>query len=213
MKKALILLTVLMLAVSVAGAKAPMREVIGSCEFDAASEDAGTDNPGIKEGTGCVVDSSVGWFWPTTGSYGGYRDQVAVVWEDEYGDTPNNFGRFAEITIAGKKGMTPTRIDIEFLAGVANDDFCVLVWAYKSSAPEQPDHYVSIDCADEDENNTDEAMMMKTMFLPGMVFHPGQDITVQLRATGNGWSSRSTYGQVAIRKITVWGTKGKVQQN
>lgn len=202
-RKTTVLLAVLVLAAGVTLAGAPNAIVIGTCEFDASE----LPNK-IKEGTGCITDSAVGWEWPESGNYGNDRGHVAVIWESDTPDVPNNTGRWAEVTIEGKKGIVPIWIHIEYLAGLANDDFCVLVKAFKSSSPTGPDHYVSIDCAEE-HNDGGEIFLMKDMEMPGLVFHPGQDITIQFRATGNAWASRDTYGQVAIRKIIVRGRKGQ----
>lgn len=178
---------------------------IGSCEFDAS------ESNGIKEGTGCITELAEGWESPSQGGYGGHRTEVGVVWEHDSFDVPNVDGRWAEVTIQGKKGVVPARIMIEYLSGLANDDFCVLVKAFKSSSPNQPYHYVSINCVDEEDVVDGEHLEWATMYLPAMVFHPGQDITIQFRATGNAWASQHIYGQVAIKTIVVDGKKGQVK--
>jgi hypothetical protein len=142
--------------------------------------------------------------WGGRGADGSF----AVAWEHNSPDVPAFIGRWAEVTITGVNGRTPKWIEIGYLAGVANDDFCLLVEKWKNSSAEGPKYYVAIGCVNEDENNTSEFWMIeganppKRFDLPN-IFHPGQDVTVQIRVTGNAWSGFGTWGQLAIDYIRV----------
>lgn len=155
--------------------------------------------------------SAVGWDPnPAAGNWGGRGADgtFAVAWEYNSPDVPDLFGRFAEITIPGRRGCRPTAVTIGWLAGVANDDFCVLVQAFKSSSPFAPKHYVAIGCFNEDEYNNTENWTESSFALPANVFHPGQDVTIQIRVTGNSWSGFRTWGQFAVDYVKVTGRCG-----
>jgi hypothetical protein len=165
----------------------------------------------VEIGTAQPETEGSGWDQsPASGGWGGRGadGSFAVVWQNDSPDVPANFGRWAQVTIPGQPGMVPTKIEVFYLAGIANDDFCVFVEKFKSSSPSSPTHWVAIDCEDEDESNTDEQWTKRVFDLPPKVFHPGQDISVQIRATGNAWSGRGTWGQVAIDYIKVVGVQG-----
>lgn len=150
--------------------------------------------------------TAVGWDQhPAAGNWGGRGADgtFAVAWEHDSPDAPFNVGRFAEVTIPGSPGCLPTAVEIGWLAGIANDDFCVLVQAYKSSSPNSPTHYVAIGCYNEDEYNQTEVWTTTSFLLPANVFHPGQDVTVQIRVTGNAWSGFSTWGQFGVDYVKV----------
>lgn len=162
-------------------------------------------------GTAQPETDGVGWDQvPAAGGWGGRGADgtFGVAWEAGGPDFPGNIGRWAEVTIPGQRGKVPVAIDIEYLAGIANDDFCVLVEKWKSSSPNSPKIYVAVGCVDEDEIFVNEDWTSATIDLPRNVFHPGQDVTVQIRVTGNAWSGQGTYGQVAIDSITVWAKNG-----
>lgn len=150
--------------------------------------------------------SAVGWDQhPAAGNWGGRGadGSFAVAWEHDSPDVPDNIGRFAEVTIPGRPGCLPTAVKIGWLAGVANDDFCVLVQAFKCSSPSSPKQYVAIGCFNEDEYSTTENWTENTFTLPPNVFHPGQDVTVQIRVTGNAWWGFGTWGQLGVDYVKV----------
>lgn len=161
--------------------------------------------------------SAVGWDnTPAAGNWGGRGADgtFAVAWENDSPDIPDLFGRFAEVTIPGKRGVVPTRIEIGYLAGLANDDFCVLVslakWHATSMCPRPPSPtvFVAVGCINEDESNTNEVWTVTgptELVLPPNLFQSGQDVTVQIRVTGNAWWGFKTWGQLAIDYIKVWG--------
>jgi hypothetical protein len=146
----------------------------------------------------CQPESSgnaTGWdVAPTLGSWGGVDEsQFAVVWEPGFNDTP--LSRMASCTIPGVSGKTAKKIKILALEGLANDDYCV----FASIGPGD----LLIGC--KDESSATELWVTHEFDLPGGAFSPGQDIKVTILATGNAWPSFSTWGQLAIDKIEIWG--------
>lgn len=131
---------------------------------------------------------------PTLGSWGGVDEsQFAVVWEPGFNDTPAS--RMADCTIPGATGKTAKEIRIRALRGLANDDYCVFASVGAGD--------LLIGCIDE--SSSTEVWATDTFTLPAGAFAPGQDIKVTILATGNAWPSFSTWGQLAIDYIAVWG--------
>jgi hypothetical protein len=167
---------------------------------------------GLNPGETCITEidrcdpetdasSTDGWDkTPPGGSWGGKStSKFAVAWEEGMLDVPTNPGRLAQCTIPGATGRTPTKIKINYLAGLANDDFCVL-------ATVAGNNFVFLGCVDED-NNVGEQWRDVEFDLLGLG-SSGQDVTVKIIVTGNQWSGFDTWGQVAIDYIAVWGDGG-----
>jgi len=163
-----------------------------------------------------TLPTNVGWDNnPAAGNWGGRGADhtFAVAWEYNSPDVPLLFGRFAEVTIPGQRGVVPTRIEIGYLAGIANDDFCVLAsvgrWTNNLCPhPNTSPIFIAVGCINEDETNTNEVWKVTgptDLVLPANIFHAGQDITIQIRVTGNAWWGFGTWGQLAIDRITVYG--------
>lgn len=154
--------------------------------------------------------TALGWdATPAGGGWGGRGadGSFAVAWENDQPDAPALSGRFAEVTVPGMSGFVPTSVEIGYLAGIANDDFCVLVRQFRHSGPPAPPVYVSVDCLDDDAYNTTEIWTSALFPLPRHVFSAGQDMTIQIRVTGNAWSGQATWGQLAVDYIKIWGVQ------
>ena len=104
----------------------------------------------------------------------------------------------AECTIAGVTGKTPTSITINYLQGLANDDFCVFASVGAGN------NLILLGCEDED-NNSGEQWANATFTLLGQG-SSGQDLRVVILATGNAWPSFNTWGQLGVDYIKVEGT-------
>ena len=141
--------------------------------------------------------TAMGWDQtPTNGGWGGKPEaQFAVAWEPYTPDVPLNAGRFAECTIAGLTGKTPTKVKINALHGMANDDYCV----FASGAAGD----MLIGCVDE--TNTTEQWLTDVFMLPAGGFGSGQDVTVKILVTGNAWPAFATWGQLGVDWIEVMG--------
>jgi hypothetical protein len=139
--------------------------------------------------------TAVGWDQsPPSGGWGGKPEsQFAVVWENGTLDVPTNPGRMAECTIAGVSGKTPGKVKINYLQGIANDDFCVF-----ASGPGST--FFLVGCVDET-NTAGEVWTDVELTLPPMA--SGQDVTIKILATGNAWSAFSTYGQLGVDSIKI----------
>jgi len=151
--------------------------------------------------------TAVGWdVTPAAGNWGGRGadGSFAVAWENDQPDVPALLGRFAEVTVPGLAGYVPTKVEVGYLAGVANDDFCVLVRMFRSWTTSPPT-YITVDCFNEDEYNTTEVWTTALFPLPRNVFCAGQDMTIHIRVTGNAWSGKATWGQFAVDYIKIWG--------
>jgi len=135
--------------------------------------------------------------WDTTPALGGWggvdESQFAVAWEPGFNDTP--MSRMASCMIPGATGKVAKKIKIRALEGLANDDYCV----FASIGPGS----LLIGC--KDESSATEVWQTHEYDLPAGAFAPGQDITVTILATGNAWPSFSTWGQLAIDYIEIWG--------
>jgi hypothetical protein len=144
--------------------------------------------------------TAIGWDQtPTPGGWGGKNESdFAVVWAPGMQDAPTNPGRMAECTIAGSTGETPTDIDINYLQGLANDDFCVFASVGAGN------NLILLGCEDE-MNNSGETWATVNFGLKGQG-SSGQDLRVVIIATGNAWPSFNTWGQLAVDYITVNGT-------
>jgi len=171
----------------------------------------GTAQPEVSLSTNVGWDSS-----PAPGYWGGRGadGSFAVAWENDSPDVPDLFGRFAEVTIPGMHHVVPTRIEIGYLAGIANDDFCVLVsiakWKPSHKRPLTLPVFVAVGCINDPGTNTNETWTTTgttDLILPTNLFKDGQDVTVQIRGTGNAWSGFATWGQLAIDYIKVWGVR------
>lgn len=131
---------------------------------------------------------------PTLGGWGGVDEsQFAVAWEPGFNDTW--VSRMASCTIPGATGKVAKKIKIRALEGLANDDYCV---------------FASIGAGDlligcKDESSVTEVWMVHEYDLPAGAFAAGQDVTVKILVTGNAWPSFSTWGQLAVDYIEVWG--------
>jgi hypothetical protein len=139
--------------------------------------------------------TAVGWDQsPPSGGWGNKPEaQFAVVWEAGMMDVPTNPGRMAECTIAGVTGKTPAKVRINYLQGLANDDFCVFASGAGGT-------FLLVGCVDET-NTGGEVWVDKTLTLPPM--STGQDVTIIILATGNAWSAFGSYGQLAVDSITI----------
>ena len=138
--------------------------------------------------------SAVGWdTTPPNGGWGNKPEaQFAVVWQGGTLDVPTTVGRMAKCTIDGVSGMTPAKVKINYLQGIANDDFCVFASGAAGT--------LLVGCVDE-MNNAGEVWVDVEMDLPSMV--SGQDVTITILATGNAWSAFSTYGQLGVDYIKI----------
>lgn len=187
MKRALLVALVLVVAVGLAYADNVNRwrgtEVdatcgteIGTCEPESDTTAAGWDTT------------------PPGGSWGGRSTtKFAVAWEEDTLDVPTNPGRMAECTISGVTGKTPSKVKIEYLKGLANDDFCVF-----ASGPSN--ELILVGCENED-NNVGEVWDTVEFDLPLMT--SGQDVRIVILVTGNAWSGFSTWGQLAVDYIKI----------
>ena len=139
--------------------------------------------------------TAVGWDQsPPNGGWGNKPEaQFAVVWEAGTMDVPTNPGRMAECTIAGVTGKTPAKVKINYLQGIANDDFCVFASGAGGT-------FLLVGCVDET-NTGGEVWVDVELTLPPM--STGQDVTIKILATGNAWSAFSSYGQLAVDSITI----------
>jgi hypothetical protein len=139
--------------------------------------------------------TAIGWDkTPPNGGWGGKPvAQFAVAWEKGTLDVPTNPGRMAECTIPGVTGKTPTKVKINYLQGLANDDFCVFASGAGST-------FYLVGCVDET-NAAGEVWVDVELALPPMA--SGQDVTIKILATGNAWSAFSTYGQFAVDWIEI----------
>jgi hypothetical protein len=146
--------------------------------------------------------TAIGWDQtPTPGGWGGKDEsEFAVVWAPGMQDAPTNPGRMAECTISGVSGKTPTSIDINYLQGLANDDFCVFASVGAGN------NLIFLGCEDEN-NNSGEQWATVTFDLKGQG-SAGQDLKVVILATGNAWPSFNTWGQLGVDYIKVEGTGG-----
>jgi len=154
--------------------------------------------------------TAAGWdTTPAAGSWGGRGadGSFAVVWENDSPDVPMLFGRWAEVTVPGRTRVLPTKLTIGFLAGIANDSYCVYVRAFRSTCQSSPNNngYIEVGCYIDDWTNTNETWLTRDFDLPPNIFHAGQDVTVKIEATGNAWYGFGTWGQLAVDYITVWG--------
>jgi hypothetical protein len=138
--------------------------------------------------------SASGWdLTPTLGGWGGLDEsQFAVVWEPFFNDTPSS--RMASCVIPGTTGKKATKIIVQALKGLANDDYCVFASVGAGD--------LLIGCIDETSNT--EVWGPDTFNLPVGAFADGQTITVTIQATGNAWPSFATWGQLAVDWIEVW---------
>ena len=188
MKKALVVAAVLVLACGVAlaqknqdrgiGAKTTTLTTIGTCQPESDASAAGWDQN------------------PTSGGWGGKDESLfAVVWEPGTPDVAKNAGRFAECTIVGVTGVTPSQLEINVLQGLANDDYCV----FASGAAGD----LLIGCVDE--TSSTENWVTDVFQLPAGGFGSGQDVTVKILVTGNSWPSFNTWGQLGVDWIMVKG--------
>jgi hypothetical protein len=143
--------------------------------------------------------SAQGWDqMPAGGIWGGKpTNQFAVVWENDSPDKPELFGREATCTIPGVRGVIPRKIKLNYLEGLANDDFCVFVTR----------HGVDVRVGCFDEESAIEEWKDLELTLPRTLFAWGQDITVKIFATGNSWSGFDTWGQLAIDSIEIIGVE------
>ena len=146
-------------------------------------------------------DAGAGDGWdltPPGGNWGGYSTSTfAVAWEGGTQDVPTLPGRMAKCTVQLPSGAVPTSIVLNFLAGLANDDFCIF-------ATGPGDEFILLECVDE-VNNIGEAWKVEGIPLPDGVFTAGQTMTIMVLATGNSWNGFNTYGQLAIDKFVVKG--------
>lgn len=157
--------------------------------------------PGELLGTAEPENEGSGWDQnPTSGDWGGRGADgtFAVAWAPSSPDEPALNGRWAEVTIPGVRGKVPARITVKYLAGMANDDYCVLVRMGEGL------NYLALGCQDDDEADPGENWVNRFFVLPTNMFSPGQDVTVQIRVTGNAWSQKETYGQLAVDSVSVW---------
>jgi hypothetical protein len=146
--------------------------------------------------------SAMGWDQvPTSGGWGGKNEsEFAVAWAPGMQDAPTLPGRMASCTIGGVSGKTPTKVSINYLQGLANDDFCVFASVGAGN------NLILVGCEDED-NNSGEVWATVTFDLMGQG-SSGQDLKIVILATGNAWPSFNTWGQLAVDYIKVEGTGG-----
>ena len=139
--------------------------------------------------------TAVGWDQsPPSGGWGGAaHGTFAVVWQHGTIDVPTNPGRMAECTISGVSGKTPAKVKINYLQGIANDDFCVFASGFGGT-------FYLVACVDET-NTAGEMWVDVELTLPPMA--SGQDVTIKILATGNAWSAFSSYGQLAVDSIKI----------
>jgi len=154
--------------------------------------------------------SAVGWdTTPAQGNWGGRGadGSFAVVWENDSPDWPQLFGRWAEVTIPGKVKVLPTKVTIGFLAGQANDSYCVYVKDFRSTCPSSPNNYlyIEIGCYLDDPMNMSETWISRDFELPSNIYHASQPLTIKIEVQANAWPSFATFGQLAVDYITVWG--------
>ena len=188
MKKVLLVLFVLVVVASLAQAGnvnrwrgtevgATSDTTIGTCEPETDGTAAGWDT------------------MPPGGSWGGQATSTfAVAWQKGAQDIPTNEGRMAECTISGVTGKTPGKVEIKYLHGLANDDFCVF-------ASISGNELVLVGCENETNTGGESWMPLLTMDLPLM--SAGQDVRIVILATGNAWTAFSTYGQLAVDYIKI----------
>jgi hypothetical protein len=157
--------------------------------------DARTTSVGVINTCQPESDSTAdGWAAPPPGGWGNKPEaQFAVVWEKGTLDVATNPGRMAECTIPGVTGKTPTKVKINYLQGLANDDFCVFASGAGGT-------FYLVGCVDET-NTAGEVWVDVELTLPPMA--SGQDVTIKILATGNAWSAFSTYGQLAVDWIEI----------
>lgn len=191
MKKMLIVLAVIVLAVGVTSAQvnrgrlAPVQEnvlgTIGNCDLPVP-------------GGSYIID---GWDTsPPGGSWGGQSTSTfAVAWQKGQVDFPTMAGRFAMCTIPGVFGKTPKKIEIKWLMGLANDSHCIFASVAAGD--------LLVKCVNE--TSLSEVWQTDTWDLPAGAFASGQDVTVKILVTGNAWPSFNTYGQLAVDYIKIIG--------
>lgn len=153
--------------------------------------------------------TAVGWdTTPAAGNWGGRGadGSFAVAWENDQPNVPALLGRYGEVTVPGLADYVPTTIEVGYLAGLADDDFCILLRHQPCPDPAPP-VYVSIDCVDENDTNTNEVWTTAVFPLPPYVFASGQPVTIQIRVTGYPWSGFPTFGQLAVDYFKVWGVR------
>lgn len=187
-KKTLILVGVILLAVGLASAQVnrdrglpgetTTLSQIGVCEPETSAYAVGWDTD------------------PTLGSWGGKDEsQFAVVWEPGQVDFPTLSGRMATCIIPGVTGKTPKKVEMLVLEGLANDSYC----AFASVAAGD----LLIGC--KSETSVSEVWVTHSYDLPANAFAPGQDVKITLLAAGNAWPSFSTWGQLAVDYIKILG--------
>ena len=171
-------LTVVVLATGIAHTgRAPTQTVLGVCEPEQLPDPAAD-----------------GWEFPAhPGNWGGKDEsEFAVVWGSGAPDEPRLNGREAMCSFEIVSANTDS-IRLTYLQGLANDDFCVFV--------EHNGFDVGIGCPIED--SPTEQWVTVEYEVPDWWRRPGRDVTVKIMATGDSWSSKGTYGQLAIDKIEV----------
>lgn len=181
--------------------------------FVGVNETAGlTPPPVVVIGTSQPESDTTAAGWDTTpapGNWGGRGadGSFAVVWEKVSPDVPMLFGRWAEVTIPGRPRVYPTKLTIGFLAGLANDSYCIYVKGACTTCPNPPssDLYIEVGCYIDDTTNTNETWVTRDFDLPPNILRAGQAVTLKIEATGNAWPNFSTWGQLAVDYITVWG--------
>ncbi|MFH1210284.1 MAG: hypothetical protein V1645_00025 [archaeon] len=138
-----------------------------------------------------------------------FTDRKArVVWNNTEDDLFEDRG--AEFTMTVTKKCNPSVcnrqwlradwLNIRYLDGQANDDFIVL---WKNPGTKS---WEVLDVVVTDHQNQNEAWKVRNVHLVGKIpvqyrSGGGKQLTFKIVATGNGWDSRSTYGQVAIDYI------------
>ena len=139
--------------------------------------------------------TAIGWDQtPPLGGWGGKDESLfAVVWQNGTMDVPTNPGRMAQCTIAGVTTKTPGKVKINYLQGIANDDFCVFASGFGTT-------FYLVGCVDET-NTAGETWVDVELNLPAMA--SGQDVTIKILATGNAWSAFSSYGQLGVDYIKI----------
>lgn len=151
--------------------------------------------------------SAVGWdLTPAPGNWGGrgVDGSFAVAWENDQPNVPALLGRYAEITVPGTSGYVATTVEFGYLAGLADDDYCIVLRHDPCPDPAPPVE-VTVACVDENDTNTDENWTTAVFQLPPWVFSSGENLTIQVRVTGYPWSGFSTWGQLAVDYIKIWG--------
>jgi hypothetical protein len=141
--------------------------------------------------------------WDTTPYPGHWGDKdvslFAVVWAPGDPDEPALVGREAKCTIPGSPGMHPDKIKLNYLMGLANDDFCVFV--------EHQGFDIRLGCVNEE--SAVEQWEDAEFDVPEWWSSPGRDVTVKILVTGDSWSSKGTYGQFAVDYIEVLASPGR----